>query len=109
MPAACGEGYDAATPNGMTFGREQVRLHLREAAKPSKAPTGGDHAMVGKARFIGASHDLTHGAGCPRTPCQTRDISVRDDTARRNPPQHVQYSASENRRRSPDRHGETLF
>jgi hypothetical protein len=106
MPASGVEPHDATTSNGVAFGRQEVGLHLREPAKSSKASTRRDDAMVGKSRLIGPPHDLTDCARRPRSARHPSYIAVRDDTALRNSPQHMQHLASENSRRRPGRHNE---
>ena len=106
MPASRREPYDAASPNRVAFGGQQVGLHLREPAKSSKASTGRDDAMVGKSRLIGPPHDLTDRARRPWSARHPSHIAVRDDTAPRNSPQHMQHLTSENSRRGPGRHDE---
>lgn len=93
----------------MALGRQEVGLHLRETAETAEAAARCDHAMVGKARFIGPPHDLPDRARRPGPSGQPGDIPVRDDPARWNPAQHMKHFPGEDCWRGALGHDETVF
>lgn len=77
---------DAAIGDDHPFLEQQRPLCKEIASVTAELAAGGDHAMAGDGGVACLAHDVPHGAMCPRAAGGRRDVAVRCDAARGNPP-----------------------
>lgn len=84
-------------PKAVALGGEPRPLDVGGATESANQPSGGDHAVVGQARFGGAAHEIAHRARGPRLPGKPGEVAVGAHLARRNAREQSQYAPAKDR------------